>query len=137
MEATKLDEILHQISSLNNQISQMATYSQKSTVAEVLLNLTPIVALSLGGILLFFFLLWQYKLRRALIQSGQYTAFISLKKIRILSVLFGINGILLGSCLSLVFLLLNGINYSLLGGLIPLSLGFGMIIFYCITRKQD
>lgn len=141
MREEKLDEILFQISNLNQSLVSMQgiidsslSQSPKSSGSEILLSILPLVAITLGGVLFFFFLLWQYKLQKGLINSGQYKPN-SVKSIRILSLLFGINGVLLGVPLILILFTVDGMGYSVLGGLIPLCLGLGMLIFYSVIRQ--
>ncbi len=136
----KLNQILSQVSNLNMQFENLSTISatpaNTSVGTQVLLSIIPLVALTLGAVLFFFFLLWQYKLRKILIDSKQYDPN-SIKNIKILSLLLGINGVLLGMPLCLVLYFIDGINYSLLGGLIPLFLGVGMLIFYFLIRQFE
>ncbi|MCS6984267.1 MAG: hypothetical protein NZM25_03940 [Leptospiraceae bacterium] len=103
-----------------------------SSAAQIILSLVPIVGIVFGSALFFFFLFWQYKLRRELVLRGQYQSRIW-EHLRILSLLVGSVSSLVGLTLSLLFFGVNGISYLLLGGLIPLSAGIGLILFYYLA----
>lgn len=105
-----------------------------SSAPEILLSLVPLVGIVFGCVLLFFFLLWQYRIRRELIRSGQHTPMF-VANIRMLSLLVGLLGIAVGLPMSLLFVAIEGVDYVLLGGLLPLFAGIGCIVFYALTRR--
>lgn len=106
------------------------------TAAEILLSLVPMVGIIFGTTLMFFFLLWQYRLRREVIRSGKYEpAFF--RNIRVLSLLFGSLSVATGIPLTVLLVVMNGVSYSLLGGLIPLSTGLGLFLFYYLYRENS
>ena len=137
MENRKLSEILSQISNLNVQVKNIeATSTKANPAAEMLISFVPVLALVLGSVLFFFFLFWQYKLGKMLVQNQQYRPN-WLKNIKIFSLLFGINGTLLGLPLCLILLIIEKrVSYSLLGGLVPFCLGMGMLVFYSFIRNK-
>lgn len=96
--------------------------------AQVLLSLVPVLGVVFGTVLLFFFLLWQYKLKKELIRKGQYEPSFG-KNLRKLSLLTGSLSIMTGIPLTILLTVLEGISYSLLGGLIPLAAGAGLLLF--------
>ena len=132
----ELDKILNQVSNLNLRLENLQTISTNPTT-EMIIGIVSIGVLLLGFVLFFFFLSWQYKLKETLIKSKQYQSN-SMNNASILSLLFGISGTLLGFPLCFIILIIEKkVNYSLLGGLIPFSLGMGMLIYYFFTRKKN
>ena len=51
------------------------------------------------------------------------------------ALLSGILLVCVGSILSLLFALLDGLSYTLLGGLIPASIGIALLVFYKLIEK--
>ena len=86
--------------------------------------------------MLFFFFLWNYKLKKELIRAGQYQ-YQSLKNVRLFSLLIGIISFAVGLPMTMLFGAVEGVSYSLLGGLIPSFVGLGFIVFYVVSRKRD
>ncbi|MBI3394724.1 MAG: hypothetical protein HY042_02705 [Spirochaetia bacterium] len=101
--------------------------------AEIILTIIPLVAIVLGSVLLFFFLLWQYRLKGELIRTNQFV-YTSWKNIRILSLLAGCISTLVGVPITVLFLVVEGVNYHALGGIIPLFAGIGLLLFYGLSR---
>ena len=118
-----------------NRLIEQAAQNSGSSAAEEIVSTIPIVGIIFGFVLLFFFLLWQYRLKKAIITSGQYTP-TRLNTLKILSLLMGVTCTVLGFPLSILFYSLQGLSYSLLGGIIPLFFGVSMLIFYMIFRNQ-
>jgi hypothetical protein len=102
-----------------------------STGAQVVLAVIPIVGIVIGGIIVFFYLLWHHHEIKLQIQSGTYhQQRFDLKTFSLLT------GLLLtgtGIILSLFFILIDGLTYTLLGGLIPFILGICLLVFYKIN----
>jgi hypothetical protein len=98
-----------------------------SPAAQVIISIIPIVGIVIGGIVVFFYLLWRHREVSLQLKTG-----VTPKKInfRLFSLLIGILLVCIGAVLSVVFVLLAGISYTLLGGLVPLSIGIGCIVFY-------
>jgi hypothetical protein len=103
-----------------------------SAASQVIISIIPIVGIVIGGVVIFFYLLWQHRRRSLLIKSGQYTKpYFDLLSFSLLA------GLLLsvtGASLTVFLALLEGLNYALLGGIIPLSIGAGLLAYYCIKR---
>lgn len=106
------------------------------TAAEVILAVVPIVGIVIGGIVVFFYLLWRHREITLQIKTGAYKS----NKIDIQMFSF-FTGILLtgiGIVLSFFFILIGGLSYQLLGGLIPLALGICLLIIYAkFPKKPD
>jgi len=102
-----------------------------SSGAQIVLAVIPIVGIVIGGIIVFFYLLWHHHEIKLQIQSGTYHhQRFDLKTFSLLT------GLLLtgtGIILSLFFVLMAGFSYTLLGGLIPLILGFSLLVFYKVN----
>ena len=101
--------------------------------AQVITAIIPIVGIVMGATVIFFYLLWRHRQIIAQIDAGGYErqAF-SLKTFCLIA------GSLLasvGAALTLLFALMQGVSYALLGGLVPLAAGIG---FLCArTRLKD
>ena len=93
--------------------------------AQVIIAVIPIVGIVMGATVIFFYLLWRHRQIIAQIEAGLYErpAF-SLKTFCLIAgaLLTGI-----GAALTLLFALVQGISYALLGGLIPLASGIGFL----------
>ena len=93
--------------------------------AQVIIAVIPIVGIVMGATVIFFYLLWRHRQIIAQIDAGLYErpAF-SLKTFCLIAgaLLTGI-----GAALTLLFALVQGISYALLGGLIPLASGIGFL----------
>ncbi|OJF76507.1 MAG: hypothetical protein BKP49_06655 [Treponema sp. CETP13] len=106
-----------------------------SETAQIIVTIIPIVGIAIGGIVIFFYLLWRNSQIKLLIKTGHY-----LPKRFNLSVFSLLAGILLtavGIVLTVLFIAIDGITYSLLGGLIPLAVGIGFIIFNRIYNPSN
>ncbi|MDR0400882.1 MAG: hypothetical protein LBH51_08065 [Treponema sp.] len=105
-----------------------------SSPAQVIIAVIPIVGIVMGSVVVFFYLLWNYRHKTLLIKAGQYVP----PRFDLLSFSL-LAGLLLGTVgLSLtVFLaVLQGSTYALLGGIIPLAIGTGLLIYYGIKRGE-
>lgn len=109
-----------------------------SSAAQVLISLVPIVGISIGGIIIFFYVLWRHSETKLQIKTGNYIK--SQFDIKTYSLLIGLLLTGLGSILTLFFTLFviffKGPFPSMLGGLIPLSLGICLLIFYKMNFKK-
>jgi hypothetical protein len=105
---------------------------QHSTAAQVIIAIIPIVGIVMGSVVVFFYLLWDHKRNTLLIQAGQYS------KPRFDLLTFSLlTGLLLGSvgiALTIFLAIAVGTGFGLLGGIIPLSMGIGLLAFYGIKR---
>ncbi|HZK19693.1 MAG TPA: hypothetical protein VFC68_03100 [Treponemataceae bacterium] len=106
-----------------------------SPVAQIIISTIPIVGILVGGFVVFFFLLWKNEQTKLILKTDNYKP--PHYNIAAFSLLTGILLTAVGFVLSLLFMLIDGLTYSLLGGLIPLALGSGFIIFYNIYKPKD
>jgi hypothetical protein len=105
-----------------------------STAAQIIVALIPIVGIVLGSVVIFFYLLWNYRHKDLLVKAGQYAP----PRFDLLSFSL-LTGLLLGSVgvtLTIFLALVQGSTYGLLGGLIPLSIGTGLLIYYGINYRK-
>jgi len=103
--------------------------------AKVIIAIIPIVGIVMGSVVIFFYLLWNHRRRMLLIKVGQYAKpDFNLSSFSLLSgLLLSSVGITLTVFLSAA---VDEISYGLLGGLIPLSMGVGLLAYYIIRRIE-
>ena len=101
--------------------------SGTSLAAQVLISIIPIVGISLGSVVVFFWLLWNHRERKLLIQQGAWTP--SHFDVDTVSLLSGLLLSAVGIVLTILILIVDGIGYPLLGGLVPLSAGISLLLF--------
>jgi hypothetical protein len=105
-----------------------------SSAAQVIIAVIPIVGIVMGSVVVFFYLLWNHKRNMLLIKAGQNTrADFDLLSF---SLLTGLLLVSVGVSLTIFLAIAKGSGYGLLGGIIPLSLGVGMLIYYGIRRHD-
>ena len=85
------------------------------------------------GILSFFFLLWDYKKRKMIIEKGGTPA---PRNIDAKLFLLGLVSLFTGIGLLLFFAIANGFTAPLLGGIIPTMAGLGIITYYIIINRK-
>ena len=104
-----------------------------STAAQVIVTIIPIVGIVMGCLVIFFYLLWSYKLKIHMIDKGIY------KRIPFemdtFSLLLGLVLFILGLALTIFFLIKDGFSYGVLSGLIPVSIGISLLIFFIVRLK--
>jgi predicted cation transporter len=104
----------------------------KSTAAQVIIAIIPIVGIFMGSVVVFFYLLWHHRRRILLIKAGQF------KKpdfdLLSFSLLTGLLLLSVGISLTIFLAIIKNSGYGLLGGIIPLSLGTGLLVYYIIKR---
>ncbi|MDR1288012.1 MAG: hypothetical protein LBK08_10420 [Treponema sp.] len=107
---------------------------QLSYPAQVIISLIPIVGIVMGATVIFFYLLWNHRRRVLLIKAGHYTRpdFDLLS----FSLLAGLLLLGVGLALTIFLSLAQGLNYGLLGGIIPLAVGIGFVAYYLIKRNN-
>lgn len=103
--------------------------------AQILLAVIPLVGIVMGAVVIFFYLLWRHRQIVRQIETGTYVR--PVFDLYLFSVLTGFLLTGTGLVLSLLFLFIEGINYTLLGGLIPFALGGSLLAFYFVTRRMD
>ncbi|MDR2479008.1 MAG: hypothetical protein LBD48_06830 [Treponema sp.] len=103
-----------------------------SAAAQVIIAIIPIVGIVMGSVVIFFYLLWNHRRRTLLIKAGQYNrpAFDLLSFSLLTGLLLGSVGI----ALTVLLIMVEGAGYGLLGGIIPLSMGIGLLAYYGIKR---
>jgi len=102
--------------------------------AQVIIAVIPIVGIVMGSVVIFFYLLWNHRRRTLLIKSGHY----SRPDFNLLtfSLLSGLLLSTVGVALTVLLLITERASYGLLGGIIPLSMGIGLLAFYVIKRRE-
>ena len=109
-----------------------------STAAQIIISIVPIVGIAIGGVVLFFFILWRHHERKLQRKTGTFVP--SKINYKAFSLLAGLLLTGTGIMLSLVFAVLDGFTYSMLGGLIPAVIGICLLVFYKIYpdfHKKD
>lgn len=112
--------------------------SLPSTAAQIIVTIIPIVGILAGSTVILFFLYYNHKLKTLTIEKG-----IGGKRgfdIDTYSLFAGIILLGVGLCLTLFFVIKEGVGYSVLGGIIPLSIGLSLIVFFIIRmyiNKND
>jgi len=103
-----------------------------SAPAQVIIALIPIVGIAMGAVVVFFYLLWTHRRRTLLIKAGLYARpQFDLFSFSLLA------GLLLGTvglALTVFLAVMTGPTYGLLGGIIPLSMGIGLLVYHAIKR---
>ena len=102
--------------------------------AQVIISVIPIVGIVIGGTVIFFYLLWRHIQIKLLIKSGNYKPVHF--DIRLFTLLTGILLTGVGLVLTFLILIIEGFNYPLLGGLIPLTIGICLLIFYKVYKNS-
>jgi len=104
----------------------------KSKAAQVIVSVIPITGIVMGSVVVFFYLLWSYKVKKLLIQTNQWTA----RKfdLETFSLLAGLLLFCVGLCLTVFLGLAVGMSMALLGGIIPLACGISLLVFFFIKR---
>lgn len=109
--------------------------SVPSVAAQVVVSVIPIVGIVMGSVVVFFYLLWNHKEKMLLIQSGAFEP--SHLDLDTFCLLAGLLLVGVGGALLVLLILMDGLAYSLLGGLIPLALGAGLLLFYGIRSRRS
>ncbi|MBN2048872.1 MAG: hypothetical protein JW760_00390 [Spirochaetales bacterium] len=107
--------------------------SSLAPAAQVVLAVVPVVGIVMGGLVLFFYFLWNHRQKVLLIQKDLY------KKIEFdlhsFSVFAGLLLLSVGLVLTVLFVLKAGLSYAVLGGLIPLACGISCLLFAGIKKR--
>lgn len=110
--------------------------STSSHTADVILSIVPLVAVVFGAVLVFFLLLYNYRLRKEKIRQ-QIPTDSWLEHLRFISLLAGCLSFSAGIPLTLFFVFTNPANPGILGGLIPLFAGVGLVAFYYLSERKN
>jgi len=105
-----------------------------SAAAQVIIAIIPIVGIVMGSVVIFFYLLWNYRRKSLLIKAGQSSK--SDFNLLTFSLLSGLLLSTVGIALTVFLSIVEGASYGLLGGIIPLSMGVGLLTFYVIKRRE-
>ena len=106
-----------------------------SPAAQVIISLIPIVGITIGGIIIFFALLWIHHENKQKILKGEKSSpKFNYKALTLLAGLL-LSGI--GLMLTIFFSIFTKISPALLGGLIPFTIGICLLLFYKIYRWND
>ena len=101
-----------------------------SAASQIIVTIIPIVGIVMGSVVIFFYLYYNHKQKILMIEKGID------RKIKFdidsFSLFSGLLLFSIGFCLTLFFLVKEGLSYSLLSGIVPLSSGIGFIGFYLI-----
>lgn len=104
----------------------------KTSAAQVIIAIIPIAGIVMGSVVVFFYLLWHHRRRVLLIKAGQY------QKPRFdllsFSLLTGLLLVSVGLSMTIFLAIMNNSGYGLLGGIIPLATGIGLLTYYIIKR---
>ncbi|MEI6873802.1 MAG: hypothetical protein WCL50_01595 [Spirochaetota bacterium] len=101
--------------------------------AQVLIALIPIIGISLGSVVAFFYLLWTHRERKLLIQRGAWTPVrVDLVTLCLLS---GLLLVSVGLVLAILIFIVDGVGYGLFGGLIPFAAGLSLLVFVRLGRN--
>ncbi|MDR2071535.1 MAG: hypothetical protein LBP81_09005 [Treponema sp.] len=101
---------------------------------QIIVALIPIVGIVMGSVVVFFYLLWNHRRRILLIKTGHYDK--PDFDMSSFSLLAGLLLTCVGFSLTIFLALIQGKNYGLLGGIIPLSIGIGLLVYYGIRRGE-
>jgi len=102
------------------------------SAAQILIASIPVVAVTLLAVLTFFFILWDYKKHRVMIERGITP---KPRNIDDKLLLIGIVSLCVGIGLLIFFSLKTGLSNSLLGGIIPTASGMGIITYYILIQQ--
>ncbi len=101
--------------------------------AQIIITIIPIVGIVMASVLIFFYLLWRHK---QIICRIQTKAYIPIKfNLSSFCLISGILLVMIGLTLTSLFVIMDGVSYILLGGLVPLSCGAGLLIYYAVSAK--
>lgn len=134
MESTQLKHIETMLAELNKAVAHRCLDS--SHTADIILSIVPMVAVVFGSVLVFFLLLYNYRLRKEKIRQ-QIKTESALEYLRFISLLAGCLSFTAGIPLTMFFVITAPTNPGILGGLVPLFAGLGLISFFYLSRKKD
>ena len=106
----------------------------KSTAAQIIIAIIPIVGIIMGCVVVFFYLLWNHRRRVLMIKAGQFQK--PDFDILSFSLLAGLLLLSVGIALTVFLAVMKNSGYGLLGGIIPLSMGIGLLAYYLIKRGE-
>jgi len=104
------------------------------SAAQIIISIIPIVGIVMGAMLVFFYLLWSHREKVRLIERGLYEA--KGLDVDLFCLLAGLLLASIGLVLTVLFIVLQGVTYALLGGLIPTAAGVSFLVFFVLRRKR-
>ena len=104
--------------------------TQACPAAQVIIALVPLIGIVFSAVVIFFACLWKHTEIKLRISKNTYNP--PVFEWKLFSLLTGLCLLGVGFVISLVFIMVSGISYALLGGLIPFSLGIMLLLFYRI-----
>jgi hypothetical protein len=104
----------------------------RSTAAQIIIAVIPVVGIMMGSVVVFFYLLWNHRRKVLLIKAGQYSRpdFDLLS----FSLLAGLLLVCVGITISAFLAAFRGLGLELLCGVIPFALGTALLVFYRMKR---
>ena len=106
----------------------------RSSAAQVIISIIPIVGIVMGSVVVFFYLLWNHRRRTLLIKVGHFQR--PDFDLLTFSLLTGLLLCAVGLALTVFLVLAMGFNFGILGGIIPLAVGIGLLVYYGIKRSD-
>jgi hypothetical protein len=105
------------------------------SAAQIIVSIIPIVGIAMAGMIAFFYLLWSHREKVRLIERGLYEA----RKLDLdtFCLLAGLLLLSVGAVLSVLFIVIEGASFALLGGLIPFAAGISFLMFFMLRRNRD
>ena len=103
--------------------------------SQIIIALIPVIGIIMGSILLFFSILWAHREKMSMISRGIYVPVRF--ELALFSLLLGLLLSGVGLVLTIVFALLDGFSYPIVGGLVPMVMGFCLLLFYRIIPKEN
>ena len=106
-----------------------------SIAAQVIISIVPIAGIAAGLTVIILYLIFSHKQKVLMIQKGILPS--RNFDYKVFSLFSGVVLTGVGLSLSIFFVMHDGIGYGLLSGLIPFSVGAGLVLFYYIAGKQN
>lgn len=128
--------IQQQLQQILSQLQKLEAAQQPDPIAQIILSLVPLFGIIAGMVVMLVFIRHYYVTRRQLIAAGRLPT-PTIRYLRALTLLGGILCISAGLPLTVLFLAVEGVSYSLLGGLIPFFIGIGLLVFFSLSRHSE
>jgi hypothetical protein len=103
-----------------------------SSAAQILITIIPIVGIVMGAFVLFSYIYYNHKQKILMIEKGidKRISF----DLDVFSLFTGLLLFSIGLCLTIFFRIKEGTGYGLLSGIIPLSCGISLLVYYMIRK---
>ena len=105
------------------------------SAAQIIVSIIPIVGIVMGSVVAFFYLLWSHREKVRLIERGLFEQ--RRLDLDTFCLLAGLLLLAVGAVLSVLFIVVEGASYALLGGLIPFAAGISLLLFFMLRRNRD